>query len=133
MITGLAQVALLVLDYEETLSFYSGKLGFSLVEDTSLKEKRWIRLRAPGGSGSDILLSKVISEEQRRVVGNQAGGRVLFFMYTDDLKSEYERLQLLGVEFCELPRKEIYGHIAVFKDLYGNRIDLIEPSQNFKE
>jgi catechol 2,3-dioxygenase-like lactoylglutathione lyase family enzyme len=130
MITGVAQLALLVRDYDEALAFYCGKLGFVIVEDTPLGEKRWVRLQAPGGQGSQILLSRAGDDQQRVAVGNQAGGRVLFFLHTDDLEADFARLRSIGVEFTESPRNETYGKVAVFKDLYGNRIDLIEPGRS---
>lgn len=128
MITGIAHTALLVDDYEKAMSFYCNKLGFIVVEDTLLETKRWIRLKAPGGKGSEILLSKAVDEKQRSSIGNQAGGRVLFFLHTDDFDSDYERFRSMGIEFVEGPRTHAYGKVAVLKDLYGNRIDLIEPS-----
>ena len=127
MITGIVHTALVVRDYEEAMAFYCGKLGFMVVEDTPLENKRWIRLKAPGGQGSEILLSKAVDEKQRTSVGNQTGGRVLFFFQTDDFDSDYEKFRSLGVNFTEGPWEDSYGKVAVFKDLYGNRIDLIEP------
>ena len=128
MITGIAHTALVVRDYEEAMEFYCGKLGFIVAEDTQLKDKRWIRLRAPHGQGSEIVLSRAVGEKQLASVGNQTGGRVLFFLHTDDFDSDYARLRSAGVEFMEGPWEDYYGKAAVFKDLYGNRIDLIEPS-----
>src|SRR5438093_4694320 len=125
MITGTAHTALFVREYEEAIEFYCGKLGFIVVEDTHLKNKRWIRLKAPGGAGSEILLS--VDDKQRASVGNQTGGHVLFFLHTDDCDSDYARFRAAGIEFTEGPSEESYGKVAVFKDLYGNRIDLIEP------
>ena len=127
MITRMAHTPLIVRDYEEALEFYCGKLGFIVTEDTPLKDKRWIRLRAPGGEGSEILLSKAVTEKQIQAVGNQTGGRVLFFFHTDNFDGDYEMLRSKGVEFVEGPWSEEYGKAAVFKDLYGNRIDLIQP------
>jgi catechol 2,3-dioxygenase-like lactoylglutathione lyase family enzyme len=126
MIIGIAHTALLVRDYDEAIAFYCGKLGFIVVEDTQLTNKRWILLRAPGGKGSDVLLSKAVDERQRSSIGNQTGGRVLFFLHTDDFDADYERLRANGVEFTEGPWKAPYGKVAVFVDLYGNRIDLVE-------
>jgi catechol 2,3-dioxygenase-like lactoylglutathione lyase family enzyme len=126
MIIGITQIALIVREYEEAIQFYCGKLGFSLVEDTGLENKRWVRIAAPGKRGSEILLSRAEDENQRACVGNQTGGRVLFFLHTDDFDTDYERLQSKGIEFTEEPRSESYGKVAVLKDLYGNRIDLIE-------
>src|SRR3989449_5513572 len=96
MITGTAHTALVVREYEEAIEFYCGKLGFIVVEDTQLKNKRWIRLRAPGGAGSEILLSRAVDDKQRASIGNQTGGRVLFFFHTDDFDSDYERFRELG-------------------------------------
>ncbi len=128
MIVGLAHTALIVFEYEEALSFYCGKLGFTVVEDSRLSGgKRWIRLKAPGGYGSEILLSRAVDDKQRSSVGNQTGGRVLFFLHTNDFNTDYSLLKAKGVEFTEGPFHESYGKLAVFKDLYGNRIDLIEP------
>jgi catechol 2,3-dioxygenase-like lactoylglutathione lyase family enzyme len=127
MITGIAHTALLVIDYDEAKEFYCDKLGFLVVEDTQLENKRWVRIKAPGDEGSEILLSKVTTEKQRAVVGNQAGGRVLFFLHTDSFDSDYEKFKSLNIEFIEGPHVHSYGKIAVFKDLYGNRIDLIQP------
>lgn len=128
MITGIAHTALLVREYEEAKSFYCGKLGFSVVEDTPLPSgKRWIRLKAPGNKGSEILLSRAVDDKQRSVIGNQAGGRVLFFLHTDNFESDFDLFRSRGIEFTEGPWDDRYGRVAVFKDLYGNRIDLIEP------
>lgn len=127
MITGVVHTALIVHDYDEAREFYCGKLGFLLVEDTRLSEhKRWVRIRAPGRLGADILLSKAVDEKQRAAIGNQTGGRVLFFLHTDDFDADYASLRAKGVEFTEGPRTAPHGKVAVFKDLYGNRIDLIE-------
>ena len=127
MITGIAHTALVVREYEEAMEFYCGKLGFIVAEDTQLKNKRWIRLRAPGQKGSEILLSRAVDDKQRASIGNQTGGRVLFFLHTDDFDSDYATFRAAGIEFTEGPWEESYGKVAVFKDLYGNRIDLIEP------
>lgn len=127
MITGIAQIALLVRDYEEALDFYCNKLGFTIIEDTKLSNKRWIRIRPDGEYGTEILVSKAINEEQLSIIGKQAGGRVFLFLHSDNLDSDFEKLKLNKVEFLENPRIENYGKVAVFKDLYGNRIDLIQP------
>lgn len=127
LIKGIAYIALVVRDYEEAMQFYCDKLGFIVAEDTQLNDKRWIRLRAPGGKGSEILLSKARNDRQQASIGNQTGGRVLFFFHTDDFDSDYKKFRASGIEFVEGPREEPYGKVAVFKDLYGNRIDLIQP------
>jgi catechol 2,3-dioxygenase-like lactoylglutathione lyase family enzyme len=127
MITGIAQTALIVLEYEEAMEFYCGRLGFIVAEDTQLEKKRWIRLRAPGGKGSEILLSRAVDDKQRAAAGNQTGGRVLFFLHTDNFDADYARFKSSGIEFTEGPSEADHGKVAVFKDLYGNRIDLIQP------
>ncbi|MGZ3688123.1 MAG: VOC family protein [Bdellovibrionota bacterium] len=127
MIVGIAQVALIVRDYDEAIKFYCDTLGFQIAEDTQLKTKRWVRLKALGGLGSELLLCKAANERQEASIGNQTGGRVLFFLHSNDFDSDYERLRTSGVEFLEKPREEHYGKVAVLRDLYGNRIDLIEP------
>jgi predicted enzyme related to lactoylglutathione lyase len=127
VITGIAQTALIVREYEEAMEFYCNKLGFTVAEDSQLENKRWIRLKAPGGKGSEILLSKAANEKQKASIGNQTGGRVLFFLHTNDFDQDYKNLVSMGVEFVEGPSNEDYGKVAVFKDVYGNRIDLIQP------
>jgi len=127
MIKGIIHAALVVREYEEAIEFYCGKIGFVAVEDTQLKNKRWIRLKAPGGTGSEILLSRAVNDKQRACIGNQTGGRVLFFFHTDNFDSDYASFRSAGIEFTEGPWEDYYGKVAVFKDLYGNRIDLIEP------
>lgn len=128
VILGVAHVAILVRDYDAALAFYRDTLGFRVVEDTQLATKRWIRLAGPGGRGSELLLSRAVDDNQAARVGDQAGGRVLLFLHTNDLDADYARLTEAGVVFTEPPRSESYGRVAVFLDLYGNRIDLIEPS-----
>lgn len=124
---GIIHTALVVRDYEEAKDFYCGKLGFVVVEDTQLAKKRWVRIRPPGAQGSEILLSKAVDERQAAAIGNQAGGRVLFFLHTDNFEADYAKFSSLGIEFTEGPWNDSYGTVAVFKDLYGNRIDLIQP------
>jgi lactoylglutathione lyase len=127
MILGIVHTALVVREYEEAKTFYCEKLGFRVLEDSPhLNGKRWVRLGAPGKQGSEILLSKATNDEQLASVGNQAGGRVLFFMQSDDFDADYASLRKKGVEFIEASREEPYGKVAVFKDLYGNRIDLVQ-------
>ncbi len=103
---------------------------FTVAEDTLLPGgKRWVRLRTPGGGGSEILLSRAVDDKQRVAVGNQTGGRVLFFFHTDNFDGDYKLFRSHGIEFTEGPWDTDYGRVAVFKDLYGNRIDLIGPGQ----
>ncbi|HEY5949126.1 MAG TPA: VOC family protein [Kofleriaceae bacterium] len=121
----LADTALLVRDHDEALAFYVGILGFTVVEDRVLPAgKRWVRIKA-GSAG--LVLRRASDDNQRAHVGNQTGGSVLLFVETDDLAAEHARLVAAGVHFTEPPRRDDYGGAAVFVDLYGNRIDLIEP------
>jgi catechol 2,3-dioxygenase-like lactoylglutathione lyase family enzyme len=126
----IAPVTLLVREYEEALAFYTGPLGFELLEDTRLAgEKRWIVVAPPGASGSALLLARASTPEQRSRVGSQTGGRVAFFLRTDDFARDYREFVSRGVRFIEQPRREAYGTVAVFVDLYGNRWDLVEPGE----
>lgn len=124
-----ASFAVVVRDYDEAIAFFVDKLGFQLVEDTpQVGGKRWVRVAPRGNtSGATILLSRAVTPEQASIIGCQAGGRVLVFLETDDLVRDFAEFQRRGVEFSEPPRREAYGNVAVFLDLYGNRWDLIEP------
>jgi catechol 2,3-dioxygenase-like lactoylglutathione lyase family enzyme len=125
----IAQLALVVRDYGEAIAFYRDKLKFSLIEDTTLSEtKRWVVMAPPGNSNTCLLLAKAANEEQLSRVGNQTGGRVFLFLYTDDLNRDYEYYLSVGIKFVRPPSKEEYGTVAVFEDLYGNLWDLIEPN-----
>ena len=127
----LAYFSILVNDYDEALAFYVGKLGFELVEDTKLSpEKRWVVLIPPGAKETGILLAKASNEEQRATVGKQAGGRVWLFLFTSDFWNDFELYQSRGVEFVRQPVVEKHGTVAVFKDLYGNLWDFIQPSSS---
>ena len=120
-------VTILVPDYQEAIDYFVGTLGFTLVEDTRLSErKRWV-LVSPG-TGTCLLLAKAKGERQRAAIGNQSGGRVFLFLTTDDFWRDYRTFLSRGVEFQEGPRHEDYGTVAVFVDKFGNRWDLIEPS-----
>ena len=125
----LGLVSLVVRDYDEALEFFVGKLGFRLVEDTVIPEqsKRWVVVTPPGASESRLLLAKASSPEQESRIGAQTGGRVFLFLYTDDFWRDYERYKRMGVDFVRPPRQEPYGTVAVFKDLYGNMWDLLQP------
>jgi catechol 2,3-dioxygenase-like lactoylglutathione lyase family enzyme len=127
---ALGLVSLVVRDYEEALAFFVGKLGFELVEDTEIPEqsKRWVVVSPPGARESRLLLARASSPEQASRVGAQTGGRVFLFLYTDDFWRDYERYKARGVEFVRAPREEPYGTVAVFKDLYGNMWDLLQPT-----
>lgn len=125
----IAQFTIVVADYNEAISFYTGKLGFQLLEDTPLSaEKRWVRVAPPGNSGCAILLAKAAGEQQQAAVGNQTGGRVGFFLHTDDFERDYSRLLQNGVKIIRPPATHPYGQVAVFADLYGNLWDLVEPA-----
>jgi catechol 2,3-dioxygenase-like lactoylglutathione lyase family enzyme len=124
----IAQVALLVNDYDEAIRFYTQQLNFTVVEDTILgAAKRWVVLAPAGGAGCNLLLAKAVGLEQQKSVGNQAGGRVFLFLYTDDFWRDYQEMVKKEINFVRLPLKEPYGTVAVFEDLYGNLWDLIQP------
>src|SRR5262245_17656942 len=129
----LGLVSLVVRDYDEALAFYVGKLGFTLVEDSFVPEqnKRWVVVEPPGagGLGSKLLLAQASKPEQETRIGNQTGGRVFLFLYTDDFQRDYDRYRERGVEFVRPPRDEHYGTVAVFRDLYGNLWDLVEKKK----
>ncbi|MFB9885468.1 VOC family protein [Balneatrix alpica] len=123
----LAAISLLVADYDEAIAFYCGQLGFVLLEDSPQGEgKRWVRV-GPAGATTQFVLAKAQGEQQLAAVGNQGGGRVWLFLYTDDFIADYQRMQGAGVRFLEPPRHEPYGTVAVFEDLYGNKWDLLQP------
>jgi catechol 2,3-dioxygenase-like lactoylglutathione lyase family enzyme len=125
----LAQIALVVADYDEAIAFYTGKLRFTLVEDTVLSEtKRWVVIAPPGSSGARLLLAKAATPEQETRIGNQTGGRVFLFLYTDDFDRDYRHLLDQDIRIVRTPAVEAYGKVAVFEDLYGNRWDLIGPA-----
>ncbi|GAA1423337.1 VOC family protein [Streptomyces thermospinosisporus] len=125
-----ALVALVVDDYDEAIRFYTGALGFRLVEDAPRGDgSRWVVV-APGGggAGTGLLPARAKGERQRARIGDQTGGRVGFFLYTDDFARDHARMAEAGVVFLEEPRHEPYGTVAVFQDLYGNRWDLLQPA-----
>jgi len=125
----LSLISLLVHDYDEAIAFYVGKLNFTLVEDTVMSEaKRWVIVRPSGNGITSLLLAKAANDEQKSRVGNQTGGRVFLFLHTDDFERDFESMKKQGIEFVRGPVKEPYGMVAVFKDLYGNLWDFIEPS-----
>ena len=127
-------ITLLVRDYDEAVEFYTKKLRFNLVEDTELGGgKRWVLVAPPGCEESRLLLAKASSPAQESRVGNQTGGRVSFFLYTDDFWRDYAIYQERGVVFVREPKTEKYGTVAVFHDLYGNLWDLLEPASTSPE
>ncbi len=126
---GLHAVTYLVRDYDEAIAWFRDVLKFDVLEDTPIgQSKRWVRVAALGG-GSCLLLAKAEGEKQRDAVGHAAGGRVAFFLHTDDFAADHARMLAKGVTFREPPRHEPYGTVAVFEDLYGNAWDLIEPTK----
>ena len=119
-------IAIVVDDYDVAISHYVNDLGFTLIEDKVMSpEKRWVVV-APSTEGARILLAKAANDQQRAAIGNSTGGRVGFFMYTNSFTETYEKYSSRGIEFIESPRLEAYGQVVVFKDLYGNKWDLIE-------
>src|SRR5882672_4563139 len=126
---SIAHIALVVHDYDQAIEFYTKKLHFDLVEDTVLSEtKRWVLIAPKGSAGCRLLLAQATNEEQKSRVGNQAGGRVFLFLFTDNFKRDYQNLLDQQVRIIREPVTEAYGTVAVFADLYGNLWDLIEPS-----
>jgi catechol 2,3-dioxygenase-like lactoylglutathione lyase family enzyme len=124
----LAHIALVVDDYDDAIDFYTQKLHFTLVADTRLSEtKRWVLVAPPGSDGCQLLLAKADGEVQKSRVGNQTGGRVFLFLYTDDFWRDYPEMVSKGIQFVRPPVEQPYGIVAVFEDLYGNLWDLIQP------
>ena len=125
----LGLVTLVVDDYDQAIAFFVDALGFELVEDRRLEAaKRWVVVAPRGARETAILLARAAAPGQSARVGDQTGGRVAFFLHTADFDADYERMRAAGVVFEEPPRREPYGTVAVFRDLYGNRWDLIQPS-----
>ncbi len=123
----LARIALVVADYDEAIAFYTQKLHFTLIEDTVLSPvKRWVVVAPPGSDGCCLLLAKAANEEQQSRVGNQTGGRVFLFLYTDDFERDHQNLLQQNVTIVREPVAETWGRVLVFADLYGNLWDLIE-------
>ncbi|AKF05395.1 VOC family protein [Sandaracinus amylolyticus] len=123
----LAHVAFLVDEYDRAIEWFTRSLGFVLVEDRDLGGgKRWVRVAPPGG-GTELLLARATTDAQRATVGQQGGGRVTWFLHTDDFARDHAAFLARGVRFVEAPRHEPYGTVAVFEDLYGGRWDLIGP------
>jgi catechol 2,3-dioxygenase-like lactoylglutathione lyase family enzyme len=126
----IAQIALLVRDYDEAIAWFVRALGFVLLEDTDLGGgKRWVRIAPTEDAAFALLLAQASAPEQRASIGRQHGGRVGFFMHTDDFTRDHARLVASGVRIEGQPRHESYGTVIVFEDLYGNRWDLIGPSR----
>jgi catechol 2,3-dioxygenase-like lactoylglutathione lyase family enzyme len=128
---AIGQVALVVREYDEALDFYVGTLGFMLVEDTYIpaQDKRWVVVAPPGASEARLLLARASGAEQASRIGNQTGGRVFLFLYTDDFWRDFHTYKAEGVVFVREPKEESYGTVAVFQDLYGNLWDLLQPKR----
>ena len=127
----IAHITLIVRDYDEAIRFYTEKLNFDLIEDTFISEnKRWVLVRPGGDSACCLLLAKSANDRQSNAVGNQTGGRVFLFLYTDNFWRDYRQMLERGINFVRLPSEETYGTVAVFEDLYGNLWDLLQPKQN---
>jgi catechol 2,3-dioxygenase-like lactoylglutathione lyase family enzyme len=121
-------LSLLVNDYDDAIEFYTGKLHFTLIEDTILSAtKRWVLVAPPGSGCCSLLLAKATDKEQLCRVGNQTGGRVFLFLHTDNFQRDYQNLLDHGITIVREPTSESYGKVVVFRDLYGNLWDLIEP------
>jgi len=125
----IAQIALAVDDYDEAIRFYTEKLNFDLIEDNLLGEtKRWVLVRPKGAAECCLLLAKAVGDEQKSRIGNQTGGRVFLFLYTDDFWRDYNDMVAKGINFIREPIQETYGIVAIFEDLYGNLWDLLQPA-----
>ncbi|WP_256776034.1 MULTISPECIES: VOC family protein [unclassified Stenotrophomonas] len=122
----IALTTLVVADYDEAIAWYTAKLGFTLIDDIDQGDKRWVVVGPTDGSAASLLLARASTEEQRTRIGNQTGGRVGFFLNTDDFWRDHAAMTAQGVEFLETPREEVYATVAVFRDLYGNTWDLLE-------
>ncbi len=129
----IAHITLVVKDYDQAIQFYTKKLDFELLEDTIIDElKRWVVLAPPGAKECGLLLAKAANEQQLASVGNQTGGRVFLFLFTDNFLRDYTNMLEKGINFIRPPKEEPYGMVAVFEDLYGNMWDLLEPNKNNK-
>lgn len=125
----IALATLLVADYDQAIAWFTGALGFEVFEDSALGNgKRWVTVGPAGGAGASLLLARASDDAQRARVGDQTGGRVGFFLETDDFARDHAAMRARGVQFLEEPRHEAYATVAVFSDLYGNHWDLLEPT-----
>ena len=125
---SIVHIALVVKDYDEAIAFYTQKLNFELIEDTYQPEqdKRWVVVSPPGSNGVTLLLARASKPEQESFIGNQSGGRVFLFLNTDDFWRDFNAMKSRGIRFIREPKKQEYGMVAVFEDLYGNLWDLLE-------
>jgi len=133
MYQRIAHIAIVVKDYDDAIEFYTQKLDFILLEDTKIDDKkRWVMVAPPGAKECSLLLAKAVNEQQKESIGNQTGGRVGFFLFTDDFWRDYNKMVSKKISFVRPPTEFEYGTVAVFEDLYGNLWDLIEPNRNNK-
>ncbi len=129
MTQTLAQVTLVVSEYDEAIAFFTHRLGFHLLEDSTLSDgKRWVVVAPNSSPGLRLLLARASTPDEIRIIGNQTGGRVFLFLHTDNFWNDYRNMQSRGIKFLETPREESYGTVAVFEDLYGNKWDLLMPA-----
>ena len=129
----IAHIALVVKDYDEAIKFYTEKLDFQLLEDTQLSEdKRWVLIAPTGAKECCLLLAKAADDKQMESIGNQTGGRVFLFLFTDDFWRDYHKMLDRNINFVRPPKEENYGLVAVFEDLYGNLWDLLQPNERNK-
>jgi catechol 2,3-dioxygenase-like lactoylglutathione lyase family enzyme len=127
---SIGQITIVVRDYDEAIGFYVGTLGLQLIEDTYIPEqdKRWVVVAPQGSNSIRLLLARAVGEEQSSRIGNQTGGRVFLFLYTDDFWRDFRSYKSKGIAFVREPKEERYGTVAVFRDLYGNLWDLLQPA-----
>ncbi|MBB4755868.1 glyoxalase [Xanthomonas arboricola] len=126
----IALTTLLVADYDAAITWYTGALGFQVLQDRPLDDgKRWVVIGPGGAQEAALLLAQPGDDAQRARIGDQTGGRVDHFLYTDDFWRDHAAMQAFGVQFLETPREEPYGTVVVFRDLYGTKWDLLEPKQ----
>ena len=124
----LGQITLLVQDYDEAIAHFVDALGFTLIADNDMGNgKRWVVVSPDAAAQTGILLARATGDAQEAATGSQTGGRVAFFLHTDDFARDYARMKAAGVTFCEEPRHENYGSVVVFEDISGNRWDLMQP------
>lgn len=124
---SIGAISILVRDYDEAIGYYTGTLGFRLIVDTALSgTKRWVLVAPPGAETCRLLLARAVKPEEIAAIGHQSGGRVFLFLHTDDFWRDHRAYTARGVRFLETPREELYGTVAVFTDLYGNRWDLLQ-------
>jgi catechol 2,3-dioxygenase-like lactoylglutathione lyase family enzyme len=128
---SIGYVTVVVQDYDDAIKFYVGTLGFSLIEDTFIEaqSKRWVLVAPPGSTESRLLLARAVGAEQSSRIGDQTGGRVFLFLHTDDFWRDFHAFKRKGVVFVREPKEESYGTVAVFRDLYGDLWDLLQPKQ----